>query len=58
MEDGNKYDAYNYGAPEEPDKKEESIEESFEERLEEESFVPRYDYNYTPPEPEKKNGKG
>ena len=58
MEDGNKYDAYNYGVPEEPDKKEEPIEESYEERLEEESFVPRYDYNYTPPEPEKKNGKG
>mgnify|MGYP006992148627 CR=1 FL=1 len=36
MEDGNKYDAYNYGVPEEPDKKEEPIEESYEERLEEE----------------------
>ena len=27
MEDGNKYDAYNYGVPEEPDKKEEPIED-------------------------------
>jgi len=56
MDDGNRYEPYQYGAPEEQPVTE-PIEEPIEEKKTEpqEEFAPKYDYNYTPPQPEKRN---